>query len=349
MEKNMLNEIARMRKMMGLNENLNEYVDSVKIIDDGFGRMESIIKGLAVSTSARNDVWQESPTKAREFVDAFNKLVNDFVESDQQYDASASMPTEPEEKKKYVINQIDQRIHGFIYNRGSGSFVRAYSDPYKTQVIRALEKLTKELGLTYSNERLNKSLRLNTESTNGEMGYNPSPLGEDLSNRTGNLYMEINDLIDEKYKDINYEDVAKVLENILKGIKAQAYREKNNIGPVTPDEVKKNWASLEENDSNEAIGIVSSRGGLYAGYFKDGNLISIGDDIDFDNTGKLLIPGAGFPENGIKKYSSADELEKDICGNYEAVLKQFREDAPETVSLDESAYKVIKTSVNCAI
>ena len=141
-------------------ENLNEYVDSVKIIDDGFGRMESIIKGLAVSTSARNDVWQESPTKAREFVDAFNKLVNDFVESDQQYDAP--MPTEPEEKKKYVINQIDQRIHGFIYNRGSGSFVRAYSDPYKTQVIRALEKLTKELGLTYSNERLNKSLRSDT-------------------------------------------------------------------------------------------------------------------------------------------------------------------------------------------
>jgi len=56
--------------------------------------------------------------------------------------------------------------------------------------------------------------------------------------------MDINDLIDEKYKDINYEDVAKVLENILKGIKAQAYRNKKNIGPVTSDDVKKNWASL---------------------------------------------------------------------------------------------------------
>ena len=109
----MLNEIAKMRKMMGLNENLNEFVDSVKIIDDGFGRMEPIIKGLSVSASARNDVWQESPTKAREFVDAFNKLVNDFVVSDQQY--VAPMPTEPEEKKKYVINQIDQRIYGFMF------------------------------------------------------------------------------------------------------------------------------------------------------------------------------------------------------------------------------------------
>lgn len=281
MEKNMLNEIARMRKMMGLNENLNEYVDSVKIIDDGFGRMESIIKGLSVSTSARNDAWQENPAKAREFVDAFNKLVNDFVESDQQYDTSASMPTEPEEKKKYVINQIDQRIHGFIYNRGSGSFVRAYSDPYKTQVIRALEKLTKELGLTYSNERLNKSLRLNTESTNGEMGYNTNFLGE--------------------------------------------------------------------NDSNETIGIVSDRGNLYPGYFKDGDLVSLGDDIAFDNSGKLLKLGGGFPENGIKKHSSKEELEKDICANYEEILELFREDAPEEVSLNEGAYQIIQNSVECNI
>jgi hypothetical protein len=99
-------------------------------------------------------------------------------------------------------------------------------------VVRALEKLTKELGLTYSNEKLNsflnKTQNVKNESSNGEMGYNPSPLGEDLSNRTGDLYMDINDLIDEKYKDINYEDVAKVLENILKGIKAQAYRNKKN-------------------------------------------------------------------------------------------------------------------------
>ena len=140
MEKNMLNEIAKMRKMMGLNEDLNEYVDSVRDIDDGFRAMEPIIKGLSVSNE----------TKAKEFVDVFNKLVNDFVESEQQsYDNS--IPTEPEEKKKYVINQIDQRIHGFMFDRGSGSFVRAYRDPYKTQVVRALEKLTKELGLTYSN------------------------------------------------------------------------------------------------------------------------------------------------------------------------------------------------------
>lgn len=98
-------------------------------------------------------MFGENPTKAREFVDAFNKLVNDAVVDDKQY--VYLMPTEPEEKKKYVINQIDQRIYGFMFNRGGGSFVRAYGDPYKTEVVRALEKLTKELGLTYSNEKIN--------------------------------------------------------------------------------------------------------------------------------------------------------------------------------------------------
>jgi hypothetical protein len=82
---------------------------------------------------------------------------------------------------------------------------------------------------------------------------NPTTLGEDLSDKTGDLYMEINDLIDEKYKDINYEDVTKVLENILKGIKAQSYREKNNIGSVTHDDVRKNFG-LEEDDSLEMMG-----------------------------------------------------------------------------------------------
>lgn len=82
---------------------------------------------------------------------------------------------------------------------------------------------------------------------------NPATLGEDLSNKTGDLYMEINNLINEKYKDINYEDVINVLENILKNIKAQSYREKNNIGSVTHDDVRKNFG-LEEDDSLEMMG-----------------------------------------------------------------------------------------------
>ena len=45
-------------------------------------------------------------------------------------------------------------------------------------------------------------------------------------NRTGDLYADINALIDDKYTDVNYEEVAKVLANILKGVEAQADREK---------------------------------------------------------------------------------------------------------------------------
>ena len=150
--KNLLNEeINKMRSMMGL----NEFVDSIEILDFGFEKMKPIIKGLAASHSARGDSWAENPVKVKEFVDAFNKLVNDFLASDKQY---RGVPTDPEEKKEYAINQIDQRIYGFMFNSGSGSFVRLYNDPYKTIVVKSLEKLTKQLGLTYSNERLNKFL-----------------------------------------------------------------------------------------------------------------------------------------------------------------------------------------------
>jgi hypothetical protein len=129
----------------GVYENLNEFVDSVRIIDNGFRAMEPIIKGL------------ENLSNAEKFVEAFNKLVNDFIASDEKY-VGNSIPTEPEEKKKYVINQIDQRIDGFMFNRGSGSFVRAYTDPYKTNVVRELQKITEKLGLTISNNKLKSFL-----------------------------------------------------------------------------------------------------------------------------------------------------------------------------------------------
>lgn len=42
----------------GLNENLNEYVDYFKIIDDGFRQiLEPIIEGLSVCVNSSNDVW----------------------------------------------------------------------------------------------------------------------------------------------------------------------------------------------------------------------------------------------------------------------------------------------------
>jgi hypothetical protein len=174
MEKNMLNEIAKIRKMMGLNE----------------GRS---ISGVYYDTTIMHEL--------ESVVGDLHKIA------------------------PYVL-EIGHRVYGNI-----DGGISVYEESTLTGKFDSVEDFLK--GIRYGAQKIEN------ESTNGEMGYNPSPLGEDLSNASGNLYMEINDLIDEKYKDLDYEDVAKVLENILKGVKAQAYREKNNIGPVTPDEVKK--------------------------------------------------------------------------------------------------------------
>ena len=40
-------------------------------------------------------------------------------------------------------------------------------------------------------------------------------INEQQDNRTGDLYAAVNSLIDDEYNDVDYEDVANVLENIL--------------------------------------------------------------------------------------------------------------------------------------
>jgi hypothetical protein len=179
-------------------------------------------------------------------------------------------------------------------------------------------------------------------------------MNEDLSNRTGDLYMEINDLIDEKYKDVDLNDIADVLENILTAVKAQSYREKNNIGPVTADQVKKNWGvnEMDENSiNNDTIGIVSFRGKVMPAYFKNDNLASVGDSVEFDKSGHLLKQGGGYPEGGFKTYGSADELEADICKNYKELLQFFKSKAPVDVDLEEGngAYEILMKSVSCGL
>ena len=64
--------------------------------------------------------------------------------------------------------------------------------------------------------------------------------------RTGDLYASINSLIDDEYNDVELEDVANVLENILRGIKAQSHRNKKGMKPFSKNDVLKNWGLNEE-------------------------------------------------------------------------------------------------------
>ena len=66
-------------------------------------------------------------------------------------------------------------------------------------------------------------------------------ISENIGDRTSDLYSDINKLIDEEYSDIESFEIIEVLENILDHIHARHHREKNKIGPISKDQVRKNW------------------------------------------------------------------------------------------------------------
>lgn len=64
---------------------------------------------------------------------------------------------------------------------------------------------------------------------------------ESLSDRTGNLYASINELIDREFDDVEPSDVVRILSNILKHHEGKVYRKKHNINPISKDEVLRNF------------------------------------------------------------------------------------------------------------
>lgn len=84
---------------------------------------------------------------------------------------------------------------------------------------------------------MRKTIKLNEN----DLGRIIKKVIKEQDDQKGNLYSDINDLINEKYSDINPSDVVDVLENILRNSKAIHYRRKNNIGSLTKDEVLRNF------------------------------------------------------------------------------------------------------------
>ena len=113
------------------------------------------------------------------------------------------------------------------------------------------------------------------------------------------------------------------------------------------DTVKEYYDTDEPDPDTESIGIVADRGRIMPGYFQKHGLVSVGDVMRFDKSGNILKPGGGYPEGGFKEHENVRELEKDICNNYEEIIKMFRDSAPKVVNLNESSYHVIKKNVEC--
>ena len=80
---------------------------------------------------------------------------------------------------------------------------------------------------------MRKTIKLNEN----DLGRIIKKVIKEQDDQKGNLYSDINDLINEKYSDINPSDVVDVLENILRNSKAIHHRRKNNIGSLTKDEL----------------------------------------------------------------------------------------------------------------
>lgn len=75
-------------------------------------------------------------------------------------------------------------------------------------------------------------------------------INEQQDNRTGELYAAVNSLIDDEFKDVDYEDVANILENILRGVKAQSYRNKKGIKSISKNDVLKNFGLNEQEEES---------------------------------------------------------------------------------------------------
>jgi hypothetical protein len=64
---------------------------------------------------------------------------------------------------------------------------------------------------------------------------------EELSDRSGELYSRINRLIDGEFSDMEHSEIFEVLKHIAKSHESSAYRKMKGIGPISKDEVLKNF------------------------------------------------------------------------------------------------------------
>jgi hypothetical protein len=56
-----------------------------------------------------------------------------------------------------------------------------------------------------------------------------------------NLYSDINNLISDRYSEMDDAKITEVLKNITSNFRAKAHRKRSGIGDITYDEVRKNW------------------------------------------------------------------------------------------------------------
>lgn len=132
-----------------LNEDINTDMD----INNRLEAVKADIKKMSVPADARSETFQANTSMAGKVQKDIEAIMNEFMNSPKtsEWDFFKDHKANPEELKKakheYVFNEIDNRLSNFFFNSGSGSFVRAFGNPYKIQVVTEMKKVADALKL----------------------------------------------------------------------------------------------------------------------------------------------------------------------------------------------------------
>lgn len=270
MEKSILNEVNKMRKLMGLNENIFNTPQMGGVTNS---------KGTAgyIDNTSKMDKEYADSLKSKDDK-AIEQVVHDIFKNDVITD------------KSEVEDIITQMRRDWLSKKGADEnidvygFIKSYMDSY-------------------------------IQGANDHVSMSDEKWGWSENETDNSIYGQYaNSIVDQAIEDAKGDEM---------------YESTNGNA-----------------DGSDSVGIITSNGKLMAGYFQEFGLISAGDTILFDNEGKLVKRGGGYPSSGFKDHEDAKELEKDICNNYEEILDIFRQTAPKVVNLNEG-YNVIKKAVEC--
>lgn len=155
--KNLLSEIRRMKELAGIiSENSNSLEENIAKSMDIVNRIDKIIAEIK-KLGGNNGPNTSQHTVVEK---AIKDLIEEFMSSPEiniwpMFAEKKDDPKALEDlKRQFIMSEIDNRISNFFFNSGSGSFVRSFSDPYKTWVVSEMKKVADALKI----ERLKNSI-----------------------------------------------------------------------------------------------------------------------------------------------------------------------------------------------
>lgn len=148
--KNLITEIKRMQELAGIiSEGFNSLEENITKDMDISNRIEDIkaeIKKLGGNNGPNTNQHTVVEKTIKDLIEEF--MTSPELDKWPMFAEKKDDPKALEEfKKRFIMNEIDNRISNFFFNSGSGSFVRMFADPYKTWVVVEMKKVADNLNI----------------------------------------------------------------------------------------------------------------------------------------------------------------------------------------------------------